>query len=1075
MKNPLSFNFKSSLGFALVALLSFGSIFSVSADEDGEGADDVEEVVVTGSRIKRTNIDSPVPLLTLGEEQIELTGEVNVFDILSEIPANGYASYSRGTTNFNVGTGGVQAINLRGLGAARTLVLVNGRRWVPGIPGTPIVDLNSIPTDLIERIEVITGGASAVYGSDAIAGVINIILREDYAGLGIEFTQGAYDEGDGKTTGFSMTLGSDFDEGKGNAVFNLRFDEQGGVWARDRDRTNRDVFWYGYYGAAGLLDPAFSSYPPQGRMQFYGQNPKADLGLDSYSTGSMGGYYSTDCSRRNGIGAAGGHTIVASDEWKAWCGAGAGGFNRNHFRYIEVPIHRYSAFAKANYNLDNGTTLFAEINYNESSATTGLEPFPMNSSSDVYLSSSIGVPMDNPFIPDSLKNAYTASTSAYNATATATNTKRRAYNAANAAAIATNTALIAAGSDPTAKDSDGTIAATQSMIDLRQPWEDLTHMHFIKRLIDLHNGGAKNKRDTIRLAFGAEGDLFNTGWEYSAYYQYGETQRAQVSTRQFNAANFKYALDAKTNADGTYSCKDVTADAFGCVPINVFGLNSITPEMANWIIYNPMTFSNNKLHVAAFDTTGDVSIGDYTFSAAAGIERKEEDSFELPDGLQQKGLHGGNQIPSEIGNQDSTGMYVELLFPLIEGVPFVDSLTLETAFRQDDYSTIGKTNATKFGLLWTINDEWRIRSVVGEAVRAPSISDMFAGSSQTWTGIPDPCAGIGTTGDDKQRSANVLANCNSVPSVANAIQNGSFDADLGVTVPGLNYSQLNTQNIYGLVGGNRNVGEETADTTTFGIVWTPTFAPNLSVTLDAYEIEIEDVISTLSASQAIRKCFEASPADFPNSFCDQHTRFPSGHLESWNSYVINQSYYQNKGMDLAVDYTFDDLGPVPGILSTSLVWTRLDTHTYKANDEDPGTDYVGEIGHPEDKAKLRFLYTNNDLTFSIDTTYIGDVVDDLAFNHSDPEVSGASCNDVSWLTCDLADWQVGNYLYVDIQLRYQFTDGLQAWFGIDNVTDKQPPFLPGGTNNGETGTYTASGVYRSWDSQYAYLGFKYKM
>ena len=113
--------------------------------------------------------------------------------------------------------------------------------------------------------------------------------------------------------------------------------------------------------------------------------------------------------------------------------------------------------------------------------------------------------------------------------------------------------------------------------------------------------------------------------------------------------------------------------------------------------------------------------------------------------LQQKGLHGGNQIPSEIGNQDSTGMYVELLFPLIEGVPFVDSLTLETAFRQDDYSTIGKTNATKFGLLWTINDEWRIRSVVGEAVRAPSISDMFAGSSQTWTGIPDPCAGIGTT------------------------------------------------------------------------------------------------------------------------------------------------------------------------------------------------------------------------------------------------------------------------------------------------------------------------------------------
>tara|TARA_E500000081_G_scaffold49101_1_gene52373 strand:- start:24 stop:473 length:450 start_codon:yes stop_codon:yes gene_type:complete len=148
---------------------------------------------------------------------------------------------------------------------------------------------------------------------------------------------------------------------------------------------------------------------------------------------------------------------------------------------------------------------------------------------------------------------------------------------------------------------------------------------------------------------------------------------------------------------------------------------------------------------------------------------------------------------------------------------------------------------------------------------------------------------------------------------------------------------------------------------------------------------------------------------------------------------------------------------------------------YRANDEDAGTDYVGEIGHPEDKAKLRFLYTNNDLIVSVDTTYIGDVVDDLSFDHGVGNTDNATCNDISWLTCELADWQVGDYLYVDMQVRYQFTDGMQAWFGVDNLTNKQPPFLPGGTNNGETGTYTASGVYRPWDSQYWYVGFKYKM
>ncbi len=178
MKNSVLFYSKSSLGFALIALLSFGSIFSISADEDEDSAEVAEEIVVTGSRIKRAdNISSPTPMVTLGEDQIENTGSVNVYDILNELPQAGEA-LSRGNTNFTVGSSGVQTVNLRGLGNGRTLTLVNGRRWVGGQPGTGIVDLNSIPTDLIERLEVITGGASSVYGSDAIAGVVNIICGE---------------------------------------------------------------------------------------------------------------------------------------------------------------------------------------------------------------------------------------------------------------------------------------------------------------------------------------------------------------------------------------------------------------------------------------------------------------------------------------------------------------------------------------------------------------------------------------------------------------------------------------------------------------------------------------------------------------------------------------------------------------------------------------------------------------------------------------------------------------------------------------------------------------------------------
>ncbi len=233
---------------ALVAAFTFGSLNVVAQDSDESEADDVEEVIVTGSRIVRDdNLSSPVPMLTLGEDQIELTGSVNVYDILSELPQAGEGT-SRGNTNFTVGSSGLQTVNLRGLGSGRTLTLVNGRRWVGGVPGTGIVDLNSIPTDLIERLEVITGGASAVYGSDAVAGVVNVILKDSFDGISIEYMNGGYDAGDGDTSMASLTFGGNFADGRGNAVVNFRVDEQGKVMARDRKPyTGRDLLYYGYY------------------------------------------------------------------------------------------------------------------------------------------------------------------------------------------------------------------------------------------------------------------------------------------------------------------------------------------------------------------------------------------------------------------------------------------------------------------------------------------------------------------------------------------------------------------------------------------------------------------------------------------------------------------------------------------------------------------------------------------------------------------------------------------------------------------------------------------------------------
>ena len=258
--------------YTLVSVLTLGlfSMPSFAQEADAEDAD-VEEVVITGSRIKRTsNENAPTPMVTLGAEQIELTGSINVYDIMNELPQAGEGT-SRGNTNFTVNSSGLQTVNLRGLGSGRTLTLVNGRRWVGGIPGTGTVDVNSIPTDLIARIEVVTGGASSVYGSDAVAGVVNYILKDDFEGINFSAMSGEYDKGDGETSAMSLTFGGNFADGRGNAVFNLRVDEQGSVFARDRaPYTGVDTLDYDYYyGQAagyGEVKPAYSSYIPQGRF-----------------------------------------------------------------------------------------------------------------------------------------------------------------------------------------------------------------------------------------------------------------------------------------------------------------------------------------------------------------------------------------------------------------------------------------------------------------------------------------------------------------------------------------------------------------------------------------------------------------------------------------------------------------------------------------------------------------------------------------------------------------------------------------------------------------------------------------
>lgn len=963
--------------------------FAQAEEEAASGEELLEEVVVTGSRIRRPdNLSSPVPMVSMGEDQIEMTGSVNVYDILNELPQAG-EGLTRGNTNFTVGASGIQSVNLRGLGSSRTLTLVNGRRWVGGVPGTNIVDLNSIPSDMIQRVEVVTGGASSIYGSDAVAGVVNLILRDDYEGVDVEVMAGQYAEGDGETYSASLGMGGNYADGRGNAMFYARYDEQGNLMARDRQPyTGRDVFYYGYYYGAAygapydsyVLDPAYSSYPPQGRFFVSG------------STSNSAGMLTFDCSVRDE------DSVVASDTVVSWSEAGGGGqcgFNRTYHRALEVPLERYTVFGKTTYNFNEEHQGFMEISYTSVESVSEFEPVPFNSEDVFGGLGTFGYHYTNPFVPVEIRDA-----------------------------------AIAANAD-------------------NPDWNG--HIPFIRRLQEFGNRGSTNVRDTFRLAFGMEGSLGD--FDYDWYYQYGESNRVQTSGA-YNALNFRSALNAEYDALGNVVCASEIDRAAGCVPINVFGIGAITPEAVGWVGYESMRLSNNTQEVLEANVTHGFELFGRDISWAAGIQRRKESSDDNPDDLQQLGLNGGNTVPRTKGKYDVTGGYVEALVPLIMDVPLIQDLTMELAYRVDDYSTAGKVDASKIGLNWTLNDQFRVRAVFADSVRAPDINDLFAGQAQTYTSIADPCGGLGSD-IEATMDPIVVANCYSIPDVAASAAAGSFNPDTGQVEPGFIYSQPDIQTISGFIGGNENLDEETAETETYGIVWTPGYIDGLAVSVDYYNIEIEDVISSVSATNLINECFSTPGLDGVE--CAAHERFPgTGKLRYWYSFGINQSSLKSEGIDVSATYTFDNLWLIPGSLRASMLWTHRIEHTFQRTAESPEIDSVGEVGYNDDKVKLTLVWQSDKWLFSADTTYHGDALDDAQQSKTD-----YTLNAVDAIT------------YVDLQLRFFPNDDWQLYLGADNVFDQNPSYCPSCKNTTVPGSNYTGGQYRPWKSRFFYGGIKY--
>jgi outer membrane receptor protein involved in Fe transport len=937
----------------------------------------VATVQVTGSRISSPNAESPSPLQVITAADIAQSGATNLQELLLMSPTMGTPAISRTNSNFATASAGVATIDLRNLGTSRTLVLVNGRRYVSGVPGSSAVDLNSIPTDFIERVELLTGGASATYGSDAVAGVVNIITKKNFNGVIADVSAGRSSEGDDAKRKLALTFGTSSADGGSHIMGHLGYSRQGAVMSRDRAASAVDQFskMAGVTGEAAdafvAQRPFYSSYAPQGR--FF-----TDTGSFTYDKA--------------------GNVIPWSTNGSAT--AAATGFNRSQYRAIAVPTERYLLATNGELKLSENHSAFFEGNYASTRVSTNIEPYPLGSES-IYPASGGQVPAEsmvngklvkNPLVPQYLYDRIS--------------------------------------------DTDG---------------DGLRDYYFTRRMSEVGNRTSSADRDTFRIATGVKGTFDLAGaWNYEVFGAYGQTKEAQQSTGQVNVLNFRNALEAIPGANGTAVCRDANAVAQGCVPISVFGYNSISPEALKYVTAPGSLSTRTTQKLAGASISGEpFALPAGPLGIAAGWEWRQEYSSAIPDALTQAGLNAGNATPPTSGEFSVKEVYLETRVPLLKDAPFAKSLSLLSAVRHGDYSTVGSTNSWNAGFEWQPFNDVKFRGTRALSTRAPNINELYQAPSQDFpSGLVDPCVGV-----TANSSGTYDAACRAAPGVmANIAANGKFT---------LNQSDI--QGVSGYNRGNPNLKAEKGRSSTVGIVWTPRSLPMLNkftFTADYFNIKIADAIVSTPRQYSLESCYSGSNT----AFCQFITRRPAavgansaGSLSYIDTAVSNSGGVGTEGIDLTAAWA-DKVGP--GRLSSRLAYTYVkDAYSVPL----PGAErdvFAGEVGAAKNKATLNLGYKWGAFNASATFDYIGrSALDDQFLSQFDLPARSI---------------MVGSRTYTDFQLSYELRKSTELYVGVNNAFNTKAPPIISGLPGDSTGTETDAGTYDAIGRRF-YLGVRVKL
>ena len=941
-------NIATAVQLALAGSVALTSGNVLAQDSTNESAD-VEKIQVTGSRISRQGAIAPSPVTAISGESLLNSGAMNIGEVLNELPSLAN-TFSLGNSGQFIGTAGLNILDLRGMGTDRTLVLVDGKRHVSSSAGSAAVDTNTIPTSWIERVEIVTGGASAVYGADAVTGVVNFILKKNIEGFDVSATQGFAQENGYKNDKYQASYGFNFDNDRGNIAFAAEYSSQEALEALDNPWTAtsyRNMSFESIMGYERSEDQLNSTAFPD---NFYTANA-------GYYTLNNSGVFGGNSQTFNADGSI--REIYTGDQVDGAFCANCDSFNLRQFTQLQPEFDRTNLNVKGNYELNDDTTVYAQAKYARTRAITMGQPafFYGGSETTIY--------RNNAFLDDS----------------------------------------VAAYMDENELDS---IQLNRMMTDLGRRTE-------------------ADERETYRYVLGIEGYIGDE-WNYEAFVNYGKTELERENRNNLVLQNFENAV---TDGDGNIVCASGSDD--GCVPLNIMGFGQPSQEAIDYV--NTTSVGTSKIEQynagATIANSGIYELPAGYVGFAAGVEyRKEKSEIEEPDNAAGTFF---NTLGEDKGDYDVSEVFTEVTIPLLADLPGVEMLTFDTAARIANYSSIGNAKSWKLGLDWKVYEDLRLRATKSSALRAPNIGELYGEASQTFFRVDDPC-----------RTDNLA-------DLANADQRIANCAALGI--PADFNSDYDSATLEGVNGGNIDLQAESSISKTLGVVYTPSWFEGFTATVDYWEIELTDAISSIDGQTILDRCVD-SESGINNVYCGLIDRDgTTGEITQIRSYALNIAGQEAKGIDFELGYDFDAL---EGAFRTSLIATYLKDRKEFPFQDNPEVfyQYAGTAGESDWQGVFTINYSRGDWEASWKTRYLerSSLYDnqELARN---PNPSNRM--------------ELPSYAVTDVTAGYNFANGVSLTVGIDNLFNRA---LPTGT----TGTGSIDGAYDNI-GRFGYVTVAYKM